>query len=452
MAFRSKGRKPKKKGKQFLELKIHGLLHGPEAVGRANGRAIFVPRAVPGDELKVVVTEKKKTFWRADIVNVLTPSPHRRKPPCHVFGRCGGCQWLHIDYDQQVEAKVSNVVQTLKRIGQVEVDEEKIAPPFKSPRKYHYRHRARLRCRVVAPGTLAVGFRAAGSHRVVSHDECWIYNPTIRRALFTAGRRMGRDLLNATFTCHGAQGMGEGAVTALAIDVDTEELVEPLAKAFAGAAAHLPLRYEILCSHSGKSESSEECAEISYEVPSADGKRLTLSASARSFFQANLDSNEELVKTLLQWADVQEDHIVADLYSGAGNLSIPLLSRAQKVFAVEQDPVCVKAAKKNSQAFGDKYEILEGAAEEIIDELVSKEQHLSTLILDPPREGARPLLSAICQLAPEKIIYVSCDPATLARDLKVLVGEGKYEVTRLRVFDLFPQTFHCETIVELKAL
>ena len=450
MAFRNKGRKSKKKKKQFLELKIDGLLHGPEAVGRVNNRAIFVPRAVPGDELKVQVTEKKKTFWRADIVNVLNPSPHRRKPPCHVFGRCGGCQWLHIDYDQQVEAKVSNVLQTLKRIGRVEVDKELLVEPFKSPRKYHYRHRARLRCRVVAPGTLAVGFRAAGSHRVISHDECWIYNPTIRRALFTAGRKMGRELLNTTFTCHGAHGVGDKAVTALCIEVREEELVEPIAKAFAAACAHLPLRYEVKAAHSDKCLKSEEAAVISYEVPAADGKTMTLQAHARSFFQANLDSNAELVKTLLQWIDLQEEDSVLDLYSGVGNLSIPLLPKAKAVYAIEQDAGCVVQARSNAGSYADKYKILEGAAEEVIEELKSQKKSFDTIILDPPREGARPLLPAISELGAKKIIYVSCDPATLARDIGALVEDGKYSVSRLRVFDLFPQTFHSETMVELK--
>ncbi len=449
MAHKGKKRISKKRRTQYLEMKVDGLLHGPEAVGRVNGRAIFVPRAVPGDELKVKVTEKKKTFWRAEIVNVLTPSPHRRKPPCHVFGRCGGCQWLHVDYDKQVEAKTTNVLQTMKRIGRQEISDDQIEETYKSPRKYHYRFRARLRCRVVAPGILAVGFRGAGSHRVVSHDDCWIYSPTIRRALYTAGRKMGRDLLDRTFTCHAALSTGEKPITALAIEVKEPELIAPLEAAFKAASAHLPLRYHIQSWETGECVSSQEPAHISYEVPSADGSKITLKAAARSFFQANLISNEELISTLIRWADVSADDTILDLYSGVGNLSLPLICKSKKVVAVEQNELCVALSKENAKDMGDKYEIREGEAEEICKKLADEEKQFSLALLDPPREGARELIPSLRKLAPEKILYVSCDPATLARDVAALVDEDLYELKRLRVFDLFPQTYHVETVVEL---
>jgi len=465
MAFLKKSKKDRvndKKRRQgsaarsLYELTIDDLLHGPEGVGRVDGRAVFVARSVPGDRLKIQVTERKKSFWRADIVNVLEASPDRRKAPCHVFGRCGGCQWLHVDYERQLVAKQRNVTEALRRLGGLDTAAVDVQPIVPSPRKYHYRRRARLQCRVIAPGTLAVGFKAAATHRVVSHDDCWLYAPTIRKVLLTMGRRLGRALVDARFQCHGACTGPEGAEhTSLSIDVYDQALVAPLTDALTATAERLPLRWSVAHKDSLTRVTSAEPPVVTFEVPGVDGTALTLRAAGDAFFQANLEGNADLVRTVLDWAGPVAGTTVLDLYSGVGNFAVPLAAASATVTAVELDPTCARLAMDNAMAAAaagtaTPVEVVQAPAADAVADLVRRERRFDLAVVDPPRGGARDVVPGLLELRPARILCVSCDPATLARDLRELV-DGGYRLTRLRPFDLFPQTYHVEIVAELAA-
>jgi len=451
MAFNHKekmaARNRRLNSKNFETMEIHGLLHGPEGVGRLNGRAVFVPRTVPGDKIKVEIMEKKKSFSRGEIVNILEPSKDRRTPPCKIFGRCGACQWMHIDYACQLKEKEKAVLDSLKRIGHIEASE--VLPSVPSPEKYNYRRRIKIRCRMIAPKELAVGFRAAKSFRVISHDKCWIYKATMLKALHKVGRFLPREYIGSNFMFFCACDEREGKkVTSLQLTVQTAEGAQTFQKAFEEAAKRVPIAWELRCEETKETLYSEKLPEMGYFIPCNDGKEREITVAPFSFFQANLPANYKLVERVIDFAGLTGFETVADLYSGAGNFTVALAPKSKKIYGIENDEKAVKTAIKNCEEFEEKVELITNDVESQINEWIESGVSIDTIILDPPREGCKEVIELLTKLNAKKIVFCSCEPSTLARDIKVLAKSG-YKLNRLQVFDLFPQTYHVETLAEL---
>jgi 23S rRNA (uracil1939-C5)-methyltransferase len=451
MAFNHKEQMAKrlreKNASNYDTLEIHGLLHGPEGVGRLKGRAVFVPKTVPGDVIKVDIVEKKKSFWRGEIINILEPSKDRREAPCHIFGRCGACQWLHIDYACQLREKEKAVTDAMTRIGKIEPQE--LLPTIASPEKYNYRRRAKVRCRMIAPGVMAVGFKARRSFRVISHDKCWIYNATILKAIQKVGKFLPRHFIGSNFlfyaTCDDSE---QKNVVSLQISVQKADSVDFFKIAFDKVAEHMPLRWEVFCEENRETTSSEILPEMKYSIPAVDGKERLIKVAPFSFFQSNVPANYKMVETVIKFAGLTGTETVADLYSGAGNFTVALAPKVKKIISVELDGPATAFAKINTEEFGDKVEIIESDVEPQIDQWIADEVKIDTIIIDPPREGCRDVVAKLSKLKAKKIVFCSCEPSTLARDVATLAEEG-YKLKRLQVIDLFPQTYHVEAVAEL---
>jgi len=381
------------------------------AVGRLDdGRVVFVRHALPGELVRVTISETNKKFLRGEATEILEASDQRVGPPCayaHPFG-CGGCDLQHASSEAQASWKQSIVHEHLRRIAGLELDFSLTAPPSKAEGS-----RTRLRCAVDDDGQLALrGFR---SHDLVSLDECWIADDCLKEAFATSWTGAEEVELRA---------IGEGEPFAV-VRRDT----------------HRGTMFE-LCSLRG--EPLEPSTQSRVKV---DGH--VFSVSPRSFWQSHRSAPALLVEAVKNYADVNDGDHVVDLFSGVGLFSVPLAKAVGPrghVTAVESSAHAVRDARQNAEGLGQVKvrEWMVGAR--AINDAVGPGD---VVILDPPRNGlAKGVVEALIRRAPRRVVYVSCDAATFARDLKGLLAGG-FDLVALRAFDLFPMTEHVELVALL---
>lgn len=405
------------------------MAYGPHAVARADGKVLFVRGAAPDEEVEVAVREEKPRYAYADVVAVRRPSAARRVAPCPYLPRCGGCPWQHLDYAAQLAAKHRIVVEQLRRLGGIEVE---VAAPLPSPQQFGYRRRIKLR---VADGV--VGFHAAASHDLVAIDHCLLAEPLVDAAIAGLGDLVQRLRSRVRRLEVAAGGVGDrvvvsGEVEGAWVEADEEACGGWLAAQ--GGVAGLLLRGRGWRRAWGDGQVS---------APVGDGPPLQLQAP--SFTQVNDGGNRLLVECVTRLVAPRPGMRVLDLYAGAGNLSLPLRRAGAEVTAVEQDRDAAAAARVNAAEPGPPLRVLAMTAASALRRLVEAGERFDAVVLDPPRSGAADCVPWLASLAAPRLVYVSCDPTTLARDLRALGGTYRVEV--VQPIDFFPQTYHVETVV-----
>lgn len=412
-----------------------GMAYGPHAVARVDGKVLFVRGAAPDEEAEVVIREDRRNFAYADLVTVLRPSAARREPPCRFLPRCGGCPWQHLKYASQLEAKRTIVTEQLRRIGGLDVP---VSATLPSPLEFAYRRRLKLR---VEKGD--VGFYAGASHELVPIDHCLLAEPAVDAAIPWA-----RDLAGATETrlrrievlAHGpgsAEVVVAGEAEGKWCPVDGDRCTTWLADHPLVRGLHLRGR-------------GWQRAWGDTHIVVAPEPDLTLSVRAPGFTQVNPAANQLLVATVLRLLAPTAGQSILELYAGAGNLSLPLLRRGAALTAIEADRLATEDAQENSRPLSGSLRVIWQKAESAVGDLVKEARKFDSVVLDPPRSGAAAVLEPLIQLRPRRIVYVSCDPATLARDLRVL-GEH-YSISAVQPIDMFPHTYHVETVVRADIL
>jgi 23S rRNA (uracil1939-C5)-methyltransferase len=391
-----------------LEVTVEKLIAGGDGFARFEGIPIFVPRSAPGDRLRVRLTERRPDYGRAEIVEVLAPGPGRREPPCPYFTRCGGCDLQHIDDARQPRLKAAAVLETLVRLGGVELPAE---PALLTGEPWGYRLRTSLHTRVVGEG-VEVGYFERGSHELVAVDRCPILVPELEGtlpelpALLAAGDRPPKRL---DLAAGGIAGGPAGAVTAA-------PLVEGLPH-----------------------------GEVTLTVEGAAGGPLSFTYDARCFFQAHRGLVGELIDRVVgPW----EGGAAYDLYAGVGLFSLPLARRYRRVMAVEGDRLAARYARNNARRNRLANVEVETRA---LDSWIGRLPHdAERVVVDPPRGGlSRRVRNTLFRARPRRLTYVSCHPAALARDLKGL--STAYRLESLALLDLFPQSGHMEAVAQLVA-
>lgn len=414
-------------------LTIDSLTHGPFGLGRDGGKVVLVPMTVPGDRVEAEVVEEHKRYAVARTLSVLEPSAERRATPCPYAGDCGGCSWQQVSHEAQLRAKERNVGDALTRVGGLSGFE--LLPILSVSSEYHYRRRIALHL----GGRRALGFRRAFSQDLVEITHCLIADPDtdhgiaaaadwvrrletrVSRVEVVSADRPGEIILSAT-TRHPLRG------------ADARASRETVAGPVAG----------IVMAGPGWRRQWGNTT-LSFVV---DGE-LTLRHDADTFAQVNPEGNRKLVDELLSWDVFREEDNVLELYAGAGNLTLPVARRVRHVTAVEADWRLVQNGKRNAADNGiDNVRWRRQDAGGAVEELIRRGRLYGTLVLNPPRTGAKEVAPKLAALRPRRIVYVSCNPATLGRDLRELTAHG-FTLGRVRPVDLFPQTFHVETIVEL---
>ena len=381
------------------------------AVGRLDdGRVVFVRHALPGELVRVDITESTSKFSRGDAVEVLEASPDRVVAPCRYAhpGGCGGCDLQHASTAGQVSWKASLVAEHLKRIAGVDVDINVVEPPSE-PRG----SRTRLRCAVDDDGRL--GLRASRSHEVIALDECWIADPSFTRAFATSWLGAEEVELRA---------LGDGEPFAVVRRVTPRGTMHELCS----------LRGEPL------EPSTQSRVNVHGNV---------FSVGPRSFWQSHRDAPHMLLDAVLESAGAAAGDHVTDLFSGVGLFAVPLakaVGPGGRVTAVESSPYAVRDARQNAEGLRTLKVREWSVTPRSVNDSVGEGD---LVVLDPPRGGlAKGVAEALVRRRPRRVVYVSCDAATFARDLKILLAGG-FSLDELRVIDLFPMTEHVELIASL---
>ncbi len=419
-------------------LEIRSLAFGGSGVARHGGRVVFVRGAVPGDRVRVRLLREKKRYAEAEAVHFEEYATQRCQPQCAVFGDCGGCQWQMLPYDEQLGHKEQIFRDTLRR--QCGIAEELISPILESPAEWHYRSRVQFKCRGLSNGEMAIGFFRPGSHFVVNIQSCPVAAPEFNELL-----RPLRDLLQGSaYAAHISQldmEIGEDGQLRLVIHYSGEdarglaELLFPLQQV-RSLALYLRQGHKAVLRHLGGP------CDLLIEV---DSPPLQLAYAAGGFAQINLNQNKRMVAAALQLCSPEPDWRVLDLYSGMGNFSLPFSRRVASLVAVEDSACSVEQGRANAVLNRISNAQFVAASAQGAYAACAGERGFDLVLLDPPRSGAREVVTDLVRQRVPRILYVSCDPMTLARDLKTLLTGG-YRLIESRPVDMFPQTYHLESL------
>ncbi len=401
-----------------FDLQLTTMAHGGAALGRHEGRVIFVPYALPGEMVRVAIAEDKGRYAFARLIEVLEPSPNRVAPPCPYFGQagCGGCQWQHIDYQAQVRLKAEIVADQLARVGGV--TDPKVHPTIPDRSCWAYRNHAQFH---PAPDG-RLGFQAAASNETIAIDECPILHPLLSDLYATLDLDT-EGLIRLSLRV----GVNTGGRMLV---FEMEDDLPPALTTDAPVSCVILLSDGVHANLIGSNYITEIVAGYTYRI------------SAPSFFQVNTDQAAQLVPQVLEYLDLQGSETVLDAYCGVGLFTAHLAEYAGLVIGIEEAPAAVDDLMENTT--GQKnIEIVEGRVEDALPDL---DIPLDAAVLDPPRAGMdRFALDALVEREPARIVYVSCDPATLARDAKRLIRSG-YQLVEVQPVDMFPQTCHIESV------
>jgi 23S rRNA (uracil1939-C5)-methyltransferase len=418
---------------QFL-VKIEDMAFRGYGVARVDGRVIFIPFSAKGDEGWVEIVEEKKNYAIGKLKQITQPSAWRVDPPCPYFGVCGGCQWQHIHYPVHGEIKKGILHETLRRLGK-----QKNIPPITaapSPRPYGYRVRVQLK---VEKGRL--GYYRERSHQLVEIDHCPIAHPFINQIINLLRKEVSSLPPVEDIEINVSPEEGKGV---LVFHVSsslreqksfTESMLRstPILKGLVVTGEKAPVLFG--------------SPFLNLTIPSlqeGEPQSLKLRSSPGSFYQVNPEQNQALVKTVLEFAEVKKEERVLDLYAGIGNLTLPLATQAVEVWGIEENKKAVQDARSNAKENGiESCGFTRGSVEDVLDSW--DKGNPDVVVLDPPRAGCNRIMPQIAGLKPTRIVYVSCDPATFARDVSLFSEKG-FELRRVTLIDMFPQSYHMEVV------
>lgn len=437
---------------KLVEVEIADLTDEGDGVGRWEGRVVFVPDTVVGDRALVRLVRVKPEYGNGKLHLILEPSVHRTRPSCIVGDKCGGCQWLHINYQYQMEAKRHQVVQALERIAGMK------NPPvdrvLASESALGYRNKATFPLGISPSGQVQAGYYQKGSHKIVNLNQCplqdarlnpllaevkqdiqrrgWqVYDEThhkgqVRHLALRIGRRTGEILLTLVVKDWNLSG----------IETQAQEWLQ---------------RYPDLVGVSLNKNGDRTNAIFAEETRCIAGKPylkeefagLELQIRPDTFFQVNTEVAELLLQEIINELNLQGDEVLLDAYCGIGTMTLPLAKRVREAIGLEVQAEAVKQAQVNAELNGiNNVKFQVGEVEKSIGHL---EVTPDIVLLDPPRKGCdRSVIDTLLQIKPKRIVYISCKPATLARDLKLLCQNGEYRLTKVQPADFFPQTSHVE--------
>jgi len=460
------------KPEPVVQLSIQSLNSESQGVARMDGLAVFIPGTVPGDVVEGVIESRKDRYAIGRVVRLIVPSSDRVRPFCKVADRCGGCTLQPMEYRAQLAFKRQQVISALTRIGGFENESvEPLVRPvlgMRIPRQY----RSKVQFPVTGmPGRPKIGFYASRSHQVVDHDECDIQHPianavraAIRQHMIEHGVEPYREATHDGLLRHIVVriGFATGQVMViLVINGEHYPAVETLIgalKTVMSESSHsigrpFTLQSLYLNHHRQRSNLvlSDKLTLIMGEPQIEEqilGIRYLISPLA--FFQVNPAQTEVLYQTALDYAGLTSQETALDLYCGTGSISLLLARAARRVIGIEVVPQAIEDARVNAERNGltGKASFLCGKAEDLLPKLVAEGLCADVAVVDPPRKGCDlALLESIRTIRPSRLVYVSCNPATLARDLAVLAQNGLYQIQAVQPVDLFPWTGHVETVV-----
>ena len=420
------------------EVLIEKLVHGGSGLARlATGQAVFVPGALPGERVVVEIRKKRKGILEAALVRVLSPSKDRITPLCRGEKECTGATWPHIAYPAQLIYKQEILLDTLKKIGAMEP--RRPLPILPSPRTDHYRLRTQFNVRM-KDNEQRIGFFRQGSYDLIEVENAFLIHPVIDRALKNI--RALSDKLPLLAEIH-INASPSGVVHLLLFS--EHQPFPPMESFFSDLRKTSPEVIGMTGFAGRKKAFTLGRNQLSLEV-----EGMTLKATEGNFFQVNWEQNRNMVRTVLDFTALTGSETVLDLYCGIGNFSLPLARKAGTVIGIESGYSAIEDAKANAQLNGiANVEFIADDLQKGLKALIQRKLRADVIVLDPPRAGATlKTLERVLAFVPQKIVYVSCNPATLARDLKFFHLFG-FRLDRLQPVDMFPYTYHIECVAEM---
>ena len=443
----------------LIELTIEDLGVDGEGIGKVDGMAIFVKDAVPGDRVQAKVMKMKKSYGYARLMQVLDPSPERTESRCAFARQCGGCQLQAMTYEAQLDFKAKKVWNHLIRIGGI----TDLAKPeiIGMDDPWRYRNKAQFPFGTDKEGNPVTGFYAARSHNIIPCTECWLgveENKVILEKILdhlktyhisTYDEVSGKGLLRHVLI---RKGFTTGEVmVCLILNGRTMPKLTELVNSLREVPGMTSITINVNTKNTNVIMGTEMISVWGQDYITDYIGNIKYQISPLSFYQVNPVQTKKLYETALEYADLKGNETVWDLYCGIGTISLFLAQKAGKVYGVEIVPQAINDARQNAKLNGiENAEFFVGKAEEVLPEKYEKEGiYADVIVVDPPRKGCdTAALETMVKMKPERIVYVSCDSATLARDVKWL-GERGYEVKKVKACDMFPGTVHVETVVLL---
>lgn len=446
---------------QAISLEITDLSDRGDGVGRFQDVVVFVPDTVPGDRINATLTHISRNFSHAKLDRVIAASPHRVRPSCIVADKCGGCQWQSVSYDYQLQAKQNQVVQALQRIGgfSPEAIAQAMQPILGAPEALHYRNKATYPLAVDKEGKVRAGYYQKGSHKLVNLNQCPVQDERLDPFL----ARIKKDIQKREWQVYDekthkgllrhlslriCRHTGEILLTLISrewdvpkLDLQAPQWMEKHPDLVGVLLNRNPDRTNAIFGDQTRCIAGRDYIEENFA-----GLRLQLRGD--TFFQVYTEQAETLLSLIIQELNLQGTEILVDAYAGIGALTLPLAQKVKQAIALEIQPQATAQGELNAQLNGlGNVAFHTGTVEELLPKLGIVPD---IMLLDPPRKGCHP--DAIAHLLAQpsaRLVYISCNPATLARDLKLLCADHKYQLARLQPLDFFPQTAHVEAIAFL---
>jgi len=450
-----KQKAPVKKN-EIITLTFEDLTHEGNGVAKIAGYPLFVPNGLPGEKATVKVVKVNKRFGYGKLLDLITASPERVTPPCNVFYKCGGCQLQHMSYEMQLEMKQNQVINVMRKIAHL--DEVLVHPVLGMDDPWRYRNKIQIPVGD-KDGELITGFYQQRSHRIIDDmDTCVIQNELGDR-MVEAVRRIATDLGIEDYDEKAHRGVLRHIIVRTAFETDDtmiilvtrtqklphqDELIKQLTETY-------PAIKSII--HNVNSERTNVIMGKTSRTLYGDDHiidsigDLKFKISPRSFYQVNPTQTKALYEIALKYANIGADDVVIDAYCGIGTISLFLAQQAKQVYGVEIVPEAIRDAKENAKLNEiDNVEFVVGEAEKIMPWWTIQGLRPDVIVVDPPRKGCgEALLQAMIAMEPKRIVYVSCNPSTLARDIRIL-EDGGFNTQEVQPVDMFSQTSHVECV------
>ncbi len=442
----------------YIEVEFEDLTHDGAGVAKVDGYPLFVKNALPGEKAKIKVIKVNKGYGFGRLEEILEQSPYRVDAPCPIYKECGGCQLQHLSYEGQLLAKEKQVRDVLTRIGKLE--NVKVHPVLGMSEPWRYRNKAQVPVGEREGGLIA-GFYQQRSHEIIDMEACMIQqekNDEVVQAVKRICTKYGvtsyneerhKGTLRHIMARHGqvTKEVMVVLVTRTSELPNKEKIVKEIVESVEGVKSIIQnvnsKKTNVILGDETRVLWGEE---VIYDLIG----NVKFAISSRSFYQVNPEQTKVLYDQALSYAELTGEETVIDAYCGIGTISLFLAQKAKKVYGVEIVPEAIADANRNAELNGiENVEFAVGEAEVVIPNWYKEGIVADVLVVDPPRKGCDDaLLQTIIEMKPKKVVYVSCNPATLARDLRVL-EDGGYRTVEVQPVDMFPHTTHCEAVAEI---
>ena len=441
----------------LVELKITDLNSTGDGVGRFAERVVFVPDTVTGDRVLVRLTQVKPKYAQGKLQQLLEPSPHRIRPRCIVADKCGGCQWQHIDYDYQREAKRQQVIQALQRLGGFTA--LPVEPILYTANHLHYRNKSTYPLARSAKGHVQAGYYRQGTHQLVNLNQCPVQdsrlNPllaAIKQDIYQRGWSIYTEKRHQGKLRHLSLRIGQRTGEILLTLVTTNWQLEGIEAQAQTWLEQYPQLVGVCLNRNGAKTNvifgSQTRTIAGKDYVREEFAGIELHIRADTFFQINTEAAELLFTKIADTLNLQGTETIVDAYCGIGTFTLPLAQKVKQAIGIELNSASIEQAQHNADINHIKnVKFIAGSVEQTLPQLPIQPD---IIFIDPPRKGcARIVIDTLLALKPPRIIYISCKPATLARDIKLLCLGADYRISLVQPVDFFPQTTHVECLVFL---